>query len=79
MKLLKTGQAAEILGVSPSTIKHWIRMGQLKTIKTPGGRNLIPEYAVNAILLKQDMADEMAESTAELERLEKEVNKLVKA
>lgn len=37
-KLLSTKQAAEILGVHPSTVRGYADAGKIKTIRTPGGQ-----------------------------------------
>jgi putative resolvase len=35
-KLLTVSEVAEILGVSPVTIRSWDKSGKLKTLRTPG-------------------------------------------
>ncbi|HET7104169.1 MAG TPA: helix-turn-helix transcriptional regulator [Terracidiphilus sp.] len=39
-------QAAEKLGISYPSIKHWILAGRIQTVKTPGGHHRIPLQAV---------------------------------
>lgn len=67
----KTGQAAEVLGVHPDTVKRWVRSGKLFAVKTPGGRNLIPVSEVEKILTMnalKDFEQEQLEDIAEIER-----------
>ncbi|HEX9529604.1 MAG TPA: helix-turn-helix transcriptional regulator, partial [Acidimicrobiales bacterium] len=35
------GQAAELLGVSPDTVRRWMDSGQLPAARTPGGRRRV--------------------------------------
>jgi len=42
-RLLTPREAAEILHISYATIKHWIYVGKLRTVKTPGGHHRILE------------------------------------
>jgi molybdopterin-binding protein len=35
-------QAAEKLGISYPTLKHWILAGRIRTVKTPGGHHRVP-------------------------------------
>ncbi len=35
-------EAAQSLGISYPTLKHWILSGKIKTVKTPGGHHRIP-------------------------------------
>jgi putative resolvase len=58
MNLLKTGQVAERLGVHPDTVKRWVRAGKLNVVKTPGGRNLIPEIEVEKVLTLNALKEE---------------------
>ena len=43
-------ETAKILKVSKYTIKSWIKIKKLKTIKTPSGRKMIPESEINRLL-----------------------------
>jgi len=38
-----TDEAAEILNVTPATVRRWIRAGKLKAFKDPYGTYKIPE------------------------------------
>jgi len=48
--LLTPRQAAEKLGMSYPALKHWIRAGRIKTIKTPGGHHRIPLGALGKFI-----------------------------
>ncbi len=41
MSLLKVGRAAELLGVSPDTLRRWVDAGRLPTQRAPSGHRLI--------------------------------------
>ena len=49
-KLLSPRDAAKILGISYSTLKQWIHKKKLRTIKTAGGHNRIPEPELDKFL-----------------------------
>lgn len=48
--LLTPRQAAEKLGISYPSIKHWILAGRIQTVKTPGGHHRIPLNALQEYL-----------------------------
>lgn len=50
MDLLTPRQAAARLGVSYSTIKHWIYLGTLRTRPTAGGHHRVPDSEVERLL-----------------------------
>lgn len=77
IKYYKTGQAAEVLGVHPDTVKRWVRSGKLFAVKTPGGRNLIPVSEVKKILTMNALKD--LEDIAEIERQIEEMEAKIKA
>lgn len=52
-KLLKTGEAAEILHVSPQTIRDWVESGKLKAQPTPGGHRNFHEVDVKRLALEE--------------------------
>ena len=39
-KLVKIGEASELIGVSIDTLRRWEKKGWLKAVKTPGGTRL---------------------------------------
>ncbi len=51
--LLTPREAAKSIGISYPTLKHWILLGKLKTIKTPGGHHRIPVSELDAYLPRQ--------------------------
>lgn len=50
-RLLTTAQAAELLGVSRSTVGRWADSGVLDAIRTPGNHRRIPADSVRALRL----------------------------
>ena len=49
-RLLTVKEVAQILGVSPVTIRAWDKNGKIKTIRTPGNQRRIPEEELRRIL-----------------------------
>jgi molybdopterin-binding protein len=49
-KLLRPKDAAQILGISYSTLKQWVYRGKLRTVKTAGGHHRIPEAELDRYL-----------------------------
>ncbi len=49
-KLYAPSDAAEVLGISYSTLKQWIYHGKLKTVRTAGGHHRIPERELDRML-----------------------------
>ena len=56
MPRYKIGQAAELLGVSPDTVRRWADTGKLQTVRTDGGHRLVEGDGLAA--LASEMADE---------------------
>lgn len=52
-ELLTPRQAADAIGISYPTLKHWILAGKINTIKTPGGHHRIPANELDAYLPRQ--------------------------
>ena len=50
MTFLKTGQVAEILGVSPDTVRRWCDEDRLATTRTEGGQRQIEGRSLAAFL-----------------------------
>jgi molybdopterin-binding protein len=53
---LRMGQAAEMLGVTPETLRLWEKAGRLTTTRTTGGQRLVPIAAVTALLAERRRA-----------------------
>ncbi len=49
-RYLKVSEVAEQLGVHPSTLRNWIRSGEVKALRTKGGHYRIPESEVKRLL-----------------------------
>lgn len=49
-----TGEVAKILSVSSITVKRWAEKKQIESIRTPGGRYLIPENEIKRLLGKKE-------------------------
>jgi len=56
MALLTARSAAERLGVGYSTLKRWVRSGQVRTTQTEGGHHRISEAEVDRLLARQQPA-----------------------
>ena len=46
MREFRIGQAAELLGVSPDTVRRWADSGDLPTRRSDGGQRLIAGASV---------------------------------
>ena len=49
-KLYTPRDAAQVLGISYSSLKQWIYRDKLKTVQTPGGHHRIPESEIDRFL-----------------------------
>ena len=58
MTTFRPAQVAELLGVSPDTIRRWCDEGRLKTTKTSGGHRLSDGPALARYLTAQERAYE---------------------
>ena len=47
---LRIGQAAELLGVTPETLRRWEADGRLTTVRSGGGQRLVPIVEVSRLL-----------------------------
>lgn len=56
MPLLTVRAAAGRLGVGYSTLKHWIRDGEVRTTQTPGGHHRISDVEIERLLARHDVA-----------------------
>ena len=50
--LLKPRDAAQVLGISYSTLKQWIYKRKLRTVRTPGGHYRIPQRELDKYLYR---------------------------
>lgn len=53
MPRLRIGQAAELLRVSPDTVRRLVDSGQLKTVRSSGGQRLIDSAALARYMASQ--------------------------
>lgn len=49
MKLITPTQASQILSVTPETLREWVKKGNLRAIKTPGGRYRYHQSDIEAL------------------------------
>ncbi len=56
MYQFRMGEAAQLLGVSPDTMRRWADAGRIATTRTPGGHRLVD--GADLAVLAQDLADE---------------------
>jgi molybdopterin-binding protein len=56
MPLLTVRAAAGRLGVGYSTLKHWIRDGEVRTTQTPGGHHRIADAEIERLLARRQPA-----------------------
>lgn len=56
MARLRIGQAAELLRVSPDTVRRLVDSGQVKTIRSTGGQRLIDSAALARYMAAQPRA-----------------------
>ena len=59
MHQVKVGEAAQLVGVRPDTVRRWADQGRLVTTRTPGGQREIegPELARLALELGEQQGD----------------------
>lgn len=57
MPRLRIGQAAELLRVSPDTVRRLVDSGQLKTVRSSGGQRLIDSAALARYMASQPRAE----------------------
>ena len=53
MNQITVRAAAKRLGVAYSTFKSWIRQGQVRTTRTPGGHHRVPEAEIERLIARQ--------------------------
>jgi excisionase family DNA binding protein len=49
-QLVRVSEAAEEIGVHPSTVRNWIDKGYLRAARLPSGHRRIPEAEVTRLL-----------------------------
>jgi len=49
-KLLRISKAADLLGVTPQTLRVWDAAGTIKVVRSPGGHRLVPMSEVDRLL-----------------------------
>lgn len=52
-RLVRIGQAAEMLGVTVETLRRWESDGHLRTVRSPGGQRLIDAAEVSRLLAER--------------------------
>jgi molybdopterin-binding protein len=57
MARLRIGQAAELLMVSPDTVRRLVDAGQVKTVRSAGGQRLIDSAALARYMASQPRAN----------------------
>ena len=70
MALLTASAAAGRLGVGYSTIKRWVRSGQIRTTRTEGGHHRISEAEIDRLLARREPAARRHEARPDDESLE---------
>ncbi|PZS23082.1 MAG: MerR family transcriptional regulator [Acidimicrobiales bacterium] len=68
MSQIRIGQAAELAGVSPDTVRRWADSGRLTAAKTPGGRRVIDGADLARFLASQARPTEQAPVVGESAR-----------
>jgi len=64
----RIGQAAEVMGVSPDTMRRWADAGQVKVVRGPGGRRLVDGADLARFALEQAGRDELGPVRAQSAR-----------
>lgn len=80
MPRYRIGQAADILGVSPDTVRRWADAGRLRSVRTEGGHRLVEgdELAALAAEIAGDRRPEPIVSQSARNRFEGLVTRVVK-
>lgn len=64
---LTTDEARQLLRVSPSTIARYVRTGEIRAVRLPGGQRgayRIPRSEIDRLLTLPDQPDPKAEAVA---------------
>jgi excisionase family DNA binding protein len=59
-ELLTTGQVARILNVGRQAVNKWVKKGQLKAVRTPGGHIRIRRSDIDRVVSGEPISDEAA-------------------
>ena len=68
-KLYTPTDAAQVLGLSYSTVKQWIYKGKIHTAKTAGGHHRIPESELDKFRYRASQAGEVNERRRNFRRV----------
>ncbi|MGO9641689.1 MAG: TOBE domain-containing protein [Candidatus Acidiferrales bacterium] len=68
-KLCSPREAAQILGISYSTLKLWIYKGKIRTVKTPGGHHRIPERELDKFLYRESQTGDVRDRRSNFRRV----------
>ena len=68
-KLLRPKDAAQILGISYSTLKQWVYRGKLRSVKTAGGHHRIPEAELDRYLHRAGKKKEPVQRRRQFRRI----------
>ena len=68
-KLFSPREAAQVLGVSYSTLKQWIYKKKIRTARTAGGHHRIPEGEIDKFLYRASQTGEVAERRGNFRRV----------
>jgi molybdopterin-binding protein len=68
-KLFAPREAAQVLGVSYSTLKLWIYKGKIHTIRTAGGHHRVPESQLDKFLYRIHKKSDIASRRAGFRRV----------
>jgi molybdopterin-binding protein len=69
IKLVRLRDAANILGVSYSTLKRWIHTRKLRTVRTQGGHHRIPESELHRHLRFAEKRAPLPQRRAQFRRI----------
>jgi molybdopterin-binding protein len=64
----RIGQAAEVLGVSPDTMRRWADAGQVKVVRTPNGRRYVDGADLARFALQQAQREALGPVAAQSAR-----------
>lgn len=68
-RLIRPREAAQILGISYSTLKRWIHSKELHSVKTTGGHHRIPESELDRHLYRAPRKNLAAERRAQFRHI----------